>query len=295
MKKTIIILAVIILAGIGAYFLMQNSSDDSGVTENQDTTTDTTKPQDGAQTPVAQERKAEEIVGKSVQGRDITAYHFGTGSKEILFVGGIHGGYSRNTAAVAYEAIDLFKKNPSLIPSGVSVTVIPVVNPDGLNKVAGSSAPSDTARIAARFNANNVDLNRNFDCDWQSSGKWQSRTVSGGSTVFSEPEAQAVRDYIAKYKPSAAVIWYSAAGGVFSSSCGAGVLPETRTITNTFAKAAGYPSFETFDYYEITGDMANWLAKQSVPAISVLLTNYDDTEWVKNKAGIEALLSYYAK
>ncbi len=41
--------------------------------------------------------------------------------------------------------------------------------------------------------------------------------------------------------------------------------------------------------------MVNWLAKEKVPAISVLLTTHDDTEWQKNKAGIEALLKHFAQ
>jgi beta-lactamase superfamily II metal-dependent hydrolase len=41
--------------------------------------------------------------------------------------------------------------------------------------------------------------------------------------------------------------------------------------------------------------MMNWLAKNGVPAISVLLTTHDDTEWEKNRAGVEALLKYYAQ
>ena len=52
---------------------------------------------------------------------------------------------------------------------------------------------------------------------------------------------------------------------------------------------------EDFNFYETTGDMTNWLAKKGIPAISVLLTNHKDTEWSKNKAGIDALLKYYAK
>jgi hypothetical protein len=40
--------------------------------------------------------------------------------------------------------------------------------------------------------------------------------------------------------------------------------------------------------------MVNWLAKENIPAISVLLTNHSDIEWTKNKAGIEAILSHYA-
>jgi len=91
------------------------------------------------------------------------------------------------------------------------------------------------------------------------------------------------------------VAWYSAAGGVYSSNCHNGVLPETTKLTNAFAKASGYAAHESFDFYEITGDMVNWFAKNNIPAISVLLTNHTDTEWAKNRAGIDAVLKYYAQ
>jgi len=73
------------------------------------------------------------------------------------------------------------------------------------------------------------------------------------------------------------------------------VLPETRVITNAYADASGYAAYEDFDFYEITGDAINWLAKKNIPAISVLLTTHEDVEWNKNRAGIEALLEYYAE
>ena len=149
--------------------------------------------------------------------------------------------------------------------------------------------------IAGRFNGNNVDLNRNFDCDWRAEAKWQTKTVSGGSAAFSEPESQAIKNYVETNKPTAVVVWYSAAGGVFASSCHNGVSVETNTITKKFADVSGYPAYQSFDFYAITGDMVNWLAKNNIPAISVLLTNHTDTEWTKNKAGVDALLKYYAR
>jgi len=91
------------------------------------------------------------------------------------------------------------------------------------------------------------------------------------------------------------MVWYSAAGGVFASNCHAGILPETKTITKKYADASGYPAYESFDFYATTGDMVNWLAKNNIPAISVLLTNHTDVEWTKNKTGIDALLKYYAQ
>src|SRR3989344_3845656 len=50
--------------------------------------------------------KQQEQIGTSTQGRAIMAYHFGEGGTELLFVGGIHGGYSWDTALVAYELMD---------------------------------------------------------------------------------------------------------------------------------------------------------------------------------------------
>ncbi|MFZ2038729.1 MAG: M14 family metallopeptidase [Minisyncoccia bacterium] len=304
-NNIIILVVVIVLLGVGVYYFTSSSPKNSAIPENTNTATDIQKNINNPYIATSSKpiNKDETIIGTSVNGLPITAYHYGTGADEILFVGGIHGGYEWNTSLVAFEAMDYLKANPNVIPSNVKVTVIPVLNPDGLNKVVGTSSrfsmsdipTSETATIPGRFNANTVDLNRNFDCDWQTTGKWQSRTVSGGSAAFSEPESLAIKTYVDMKGPKAVVAWYSAAGGVYSSSCHNGVSTETAKLTNLFAKASGYPAYEEFDYYAITGDMVNWLAKQNVPAISVLLTNHKDTEWTKNLAGIKAVLNNYAK
>ena len=123
---------------------------------------------------------------------------------------------------------------------------------------------------------------------------WQSKSVSGGSAEFSEPEAQALKSYVESSNPSAVVVWYSSAGGVYSSNCHNGVLPMTKELTQVFAKASGYPAKEEFNFYEITGDAVNWMAKQNIPAISVLLTNHTDTEENKNIKGVTAILELFA-
>lgn len=298
MKKYVIALVLAVLAGLSIYFLTSDSRKEVVVTK---TPVVTEEPAVTTETP---KNKEMTVIGKSVAGNDITAYHFGTGSDELLFVGGIHGGYEWNTVLVAQKLIEYLKQNPKSIPENVKVTVVPVLNPDGLNKVVGKTngdfTKADVSTSVAtvesgRFNGNKVDLNRNFDCDWQLEGKWQTKSVSGGSAAFSEPESQAIKNYVDSSKPKAVVTWYSAAGGVFSSNCHNGVLPQTETLTKLYAKASGYPAYESFNFYEITGDMVNWFAKQNIPAISVLLTNHDDIEWSKNQAGIEAVLKSYAK
>jgi len=300
MKNTIVILLVIILAGVGIYLFTKKSPPKVDTTTN---TTQSESEQTGEIENVVQENKSESIIGQSVKGRDITAYHYGTGSTEILLVGGIHGGYSWNTALVAFETMDYLKANPNVIPNNVKVTVIPVLNPDGLEKVVGTTgrfteadvSSSQIIVVSGRFNANKVDLNRNFDCDWQSTGVWQTTAVSGGSRAFSEPESSAVRSYVEAHKLSAVVVWYSSAGGIYASKCDGGIMPQTSTIMNIYAKASGYPAYESFDFYETTGDLVNWLAKKKIPAISVLLSNHEDTEWSKNEKGLQALLQHYAK
>lgn len=311
MKYVWITLAVVVVLGLLAWFVFPETfsvmNERAEVVEEQpipvepdggigDGAEPLPEPEDEPLPPV-------ETIGESAGGHDIVAYHFGDGKTELLFVGGVHGGYSINTAQVAFELVDYLEENPDAVPENVTVTVIPVLNPDGLEAVTGrvgrfdpdAVSASDSERVAGRFNQNDVDLNRNFDCEWQAEGTWQSQTVSGGNEPFSEPETRAIRDYVESRAIAAAVVYYSQAGGVYASSCRDGILADTRALTNRYANASGYDAFEEFDYYEITGDMVNWFAKKKIPAISVLLTSHDDSEWAKNRAGIEAVLNEFAE
>lgn len=310
MKQFAIIFGGVLLIGVIVYFLSQGTSifveqsdqdtEDTSV-KTDDETSDNRSDENTLVVEVPEENEEETVIGTSVEGRDIVAYHYGEGDTEVLFVGGIHGGYAWNTSLVAYELMD-YLEEPDAVPEGVRVTVIPALNPDGLYETLGgegrfteAAVPTSGEKlVAGRFNANEVDLNRNFDCDWKSSGVWQDKTVSGGTEAFSEPESKAMRDYVNGNQPDAVVVWYSAAGGVFTSNCHSGVLPETTEITSVYAQASGYKAYEEFDFYEITGDMVNWLASERIPAISVLLSTHSDVEWDKNKKGVAALLEYYA-
>lgn len=229
------------------------------------------------------------VIGQSVEGRDIEAYSFGTGDTHLLFVGGIHGGYEANTVRMAELAVDAFLQEEVVVPSGVTVHIIPNLNPDGY---ALAPSASDAER---RFNANMVDLNRNFDCRWAPESTWRGNVVSAGTGPFSEPEAAALRDYVASTSPVAAAFWHSTGNAVFTSECGAGVLPETETLMETYAAASGYGEGGLFDLYPITGDAEGWLATLGIPAVTVEFETREGTEWERNRAGIEAVMNQYAK
>jgi len=239
-------------------------------------------------------------IGTSVEGRAITVHTFGTGTDNLLLVGGIHGGYEWNSILLAYETIDWLQQNPEVIPKNLTVHIIPNLNPDGLFLATGLTGRFTSADISSytmhtsgegRFNANAVDLNRNFDCKWQPSGTWRGRTVSAGTRPFSEPEAATLRDYVVNTSPIAAVFWHSQANTVYASECEVGILPGTRTLMNAYALAAGYSAVASFDAYPVTGDVEGWLAKIGIPAITVELKGRLTSEWNQNRPGLEAIFS----
>jgi predicted deacylase len=249
------------------------------------------------------------VVGLSVEGREIHAYRFGTGERTLVFVGGLHGGYEWNTVLLSYELIDYLARREATLPSDLSVVVIPVANPDGLHLVVGSSerfatsaaphfayagevSPDDVV-VAGRFNANQVDLNRNFDCEWEPEAVWREHPVNPGTAPFSEPESAALRNFFTSEKPIAAVFYHSAINGVYPSRCDGMVLPSTKSLLNVYSEASGYPAHDDYSYYHITGDAVDWLTTLGVPALTVELSRHDVIEWEKNKAGLEAMLRHY--
>lgn len=245
-------------------------------------------------------RPEHRTIGTSVEGRAIEAYSYGEGKNKLLFVGGMHGGYEYNSVLLAYEYIDHLREDSAHVPANMTITVIPAANPDGLFAVVGKEGrftaldATTTKKVGyGRLNAHDVDLNRNFDCNWKPKSMWRGNSVSGGTEAFSEPESQTIRDYVLKEKPSAVVFWHSQSNAVYASECKNGILPDTLAIMDAYAKASGYAPVKSFDAYEITGDAEGWLASIGIPAITVELKTHETVEWKQNLAGITALLGTY--
>jgi len=246
-----------------------------------------------------------ETIGTSVEGRAINAYTYGAADengKHIIFVGGMHGGYEWNTVSLGYAFLDYLDTNPEFVPDNTEVTIIASINPDGLQKVVGKEGrfvPVDIASTVdqsiGRFNANGVDLNRNFDCKWKPESTWRNKVVSAGTKAFSEPEALALKNFVSEAAPDAVIFWHSQGNSVFASECLNGILPETLAIMNAYATASGYTAVPKFDAYEITGDAEGWLASIGIPALTVELSTHETVEFEKNLAGVKAVLSYYSK
>ncbi len=261
--------------------------------------TRTPAPVEPALEAVRAERRA--VIGTSQEGRSIEAYTFGNGSKTLLFVGGIHGGYEWNTVLLAYQFIDYLSQHASDIPDTLSVVVIPSANPDGVYKVVGKEgrftqadvSPDASVQASGRFNARSVDLNRNFECAWKPEATWRSKTVSAGSAPFSEAETQVLQQFILTTQPVGVVFWHSQANTVYAGDCAGVFLPLSLSMMNEYASAAGYQRAETFDSYPVTGSADGWLTTINIPSITVELQTHESVEWDKNLAGSKALFSLF--
>lgn len=238
-------------------------------------------------------------IGRSAFGLPLEVYTLGQGPKEVVFIGGIHGGFEANTILLAYEMVIFFTANPDLLPEQITLRVIPNANPDGLYKGSGkvgrfTLADIYPARYDGRTNGRGVDLNRNWKCDWKAEAVWRNEIVGGGETPYSEPETAALHDYLLALQPEAVLFWHSAANGVYVPGC-----PETDeaslALAETFATATGYPLYTSFGYYDVTGDAGDSLAAAGIPALTVELSSLESLDWEQNLAGVKALLEAVAQ
>jgi len=229
-------------------------------------------------------RAPHDLVGKSVDGQEITAWQFGDGATHIVLIGGIHGGYEFNTVLLSQMLITYFDQNPADVLPGISLSIIPMANPDGVTTGGG---------LPGRLNAHGVDLNRNWDCDWSSSAVWGTVPVDPGTAPFSEPESAALRDYLsAQPLPDAVIFYHSALGIIAVGECD-GQSPGSDWFPQLISTSTGYPVHK-FDYYEVTGDASNWLAKIGVPAMVLELSSHVDPEFRRNLLGVIALECHFA-
>lgn len=119
--------------------------------------------------------------GKTVQGRNIEYTVYGNGSDAVMIMAGIHGN-ERGGVEVA-KVLNWHLKTHPYKANGKTIIIMPVANPDGY-------------AVNSRYNANNIDLNRNFT----TSNRIDNQTNGFGGQ--SEPESRAIAKVIEKYQPN---------------------------------------------------------------------------------------------
>jgi predicted deacylase len=225
------------------------------------------------------------IIGHSVQNRPLEVYRFGTGPTERLIVAGMHGGNEFNTIQLADLLISYLKEHPEIVPPDVTLFILRDLNPDGEARAHNYNG---------RANANNVDLNRNWDANWQKdwprNNCWTYTYVTSGKKPSSEPETQALMAFILSHHFDALINYHSAALGIFAG----GLPPDDYSIRLAKAVAAvttyPYPPINVGCIY--TGGFTDWADEIGIAALDIELTDHTHTDYEMNLKVLETLLNW---
>ena len=135
------------------------------------------------------------VIGHSVAGREIIAYHVGVPAarRTVVAIASIHG----NEEAPTTSLLEIRDGAPV---TGVNLWLIPRANPDGL--AAGD-----------RHNARDVDLNRNFPTRWKATTGY----YYSGRRPASEPETRALMRLLDRVAPDHVVSFHQPLHGVDTS------------------------------------------------------------------------------
>lgn len=244
----------------------------------------------------------EQVIGRSVEDRPISVEVVGDGPVDVIIVGGIHGGYEANSIALARRFTQYYQDDPTRLPERFTLHVIDNMNPDGLHLITDGTPLEefDFRAVDARpgrFNANGVDLNRNWDGDWKPQSTWLNTIVDAGSAPFSEPETRAVRDYFRDVDPAASVFYQSAGAFLWYTGAEEGWEPALE-LAEVYGRASGYrverpeprQSEDEDDDDDITGSADDYFFEIGHRNVTVELTTHYVIEWERNLAGFQALL-----
>jgi predicted deacylase len=224
-------------------------------------------------------------IGYSVQKRPLEVFRFGTGQTERLIVAGMHGGSEFNTIQLADQLITYLKDHPETVPTNITLYILRDLNPDGEARAHDYNG---------RANAHNVDLNRNWDANWQKdwprANCWTYTEVTGGSGPMSEPETKALAAFIQSHHFDALINYHSAALGIFAG----GLPPDDYSIRLAKAVAAvstyPYPPINVGCVY--TGGFTDWADEKGIAALDIELTDHTNTDYEMNLKVLETFLNW---
>ncbi|MBI5242834.1 MAG: zinc carboxypeptidase [Elusimicrobia bacterium] len=221
-------------------------------------------------------------IGKGWQGRSILALRLNTteqGSKPSQKPGAVFMGAHHAREHLSVETPLLIARwivdnrdraDVKKLLETRDVYFIPMVNPDG--------AEYDIATGSYRWQRKNmrknpggsigVDLNRNFGWGWGGAGSSgdQSSDIYHGPSAFSEPETQAVRDFLsARPNIKTLISFHSFSelvlypwGGQDDPISDPRALKAYKAMAAKMAKWNGYTPQQSSDLYVATGDTCDW-------------------------------------
>lgn len=222
--------------------------------------------------------------GKTVRHRPLKAIIAGNREDLIALVGTVHPAESGPEILLRFLE-DVLENSPELLKK-TGVAVLPSANLDGREKMANGSP------WYLRKNENEVDLNRNFECDWYDVSKGYGNSTDvpecetyRGDYPNSEPETCALINMVTTLKPKAVMSfhWLSSVTGDSALSSRKAfkdnnvayikrVDEMTRIYTNAFRDCAGVARIDESKRRTNYGDCSSgsfitWCYSQDVVAV----------------------------
>jgi protein MpaA len=191
------------------------------------------------------------VIGSSVNGRPLRQLTLGRGTRKVLFLGGIHGdepegAYTTSKLPSTFVASGLGDK--------VTLTILEDANPDGRAAIS-------------RFNANGVDLNRNFP-----SRNFDTADPLHGGSPLSQPESLVVHDLVQQVDPDLVVVMHSWDGREFVNFDG-----PARTVAEQFSATSGLPLAESGSFAPTPGSLGSYVGRDlGTPLLTIELRKASD-------------------
>ncbi|WP_458412591.1 M14 family metallopeptidase [Schinkia sp. CFF1] len=214
-------------------------------------------------------------IGTTVLGRAIPEVNIGNGGRKVHYNGSFHANEWITTAAVMTFLNDylLALTNQMAIRglymhpyySLVSLSIVPMVNPDGVNLVLNGPPQREPYRTRVveinkgsrdfsgwKANIHGVDLNDQFPADWEIEKKRREQEPSPrdypGETPLSEPESKSMAE-LTRRKDFNRVLAFHTQGEEIYWGFEGFEPPEAETIVNEFARVSGYKAVRYVDSY----------------------------------------------
>jgi hypothetical protein len=208
--------------------------------------------------------KRQTVIGKTSLKSPIIAFRFGRGKQYVIILGGMHGD-EPSSARVAEAFAASLERDPP--PAGVSVMVIPKVNPDGL-------------KAGTRSNSVGVDINRNFPSKTWRPGSKESRYYPGPEPM-SERETHATVTLIKKWRPALLISIHAPLQCINWDGPAEGV-------SNAMAQAIGFSLCRDVGY-ETPGSLGSYAGKDlDIPTVTLELGDNLTSEEITNQ-GLRSL------
>ncbi|MBU0715279.1 MAG: hypothetical protein KJ964_07980 [Verrucomicrobia bacterium] len=205
-------------------------------------------------------------VGATARGNDLEAIYAGNSKKMVALIGSVHPGESG--PEIIIPALERMIKERKDLLTYIGIAALPSVGADEREKLVQGYP------CYLRLNANGVDIDRNFDSDWEEmnddlgyglrSTDPESATYRGGAPA-SEPETRAIVNFIRDIPELSAVFSYHA----LASICGGAFLSAQRSAGDD-------------DYSVRCRQLADWYVAGMYPAEEggVALPGFSQGAWL---------------